>query len=69
MGDTIITQNSLFWFSGRSWCTSVNLGKFWDSNNTTQKWTAYVSLKFPKDYEGRDTDIVLCDQIILVKKK
>lgn len=68
LGETIITRDTLFWFSGRSWLTSCNLGGYWDSNNTTQKWIAYASLKFPENYQGKDKDIVLCDQIILVKK-
>ena len=69
LGDTHITQKSMFWFSARSWATNLEMGRYWDSNNTTQMWTAYASLKFPENYEGKETDIVLCDQIFFVKKK
>lgn len=69
MGETVLTQNTLLWFSSKSWMTQAQLGHYWDSNNTTRIWTCYISLKFPKDYSGKDTDIVLCDQIILIAKR
>ena len=56
------------WFSSRSWATSLNIAAFYDLAAVGAKHDAWVSLKFPENYSGADSDVVLCDQIILIKK-
>ena len=60
--------NCMVWFSSRSWCTHLEASSLYDLVDTTQKWDTWVSLKFPKNYKGEKTDLVLCDQIIFVRK-
>lgn len=59
---------SLIWFSSRSWCTNLDLSTIFDLTDVNAKYDAWVSLKFPKDFSGKDSDLVLCDQIVLVKQ-
>ncbi len=62
------TQNNcMLWFSSRSWSTHLKASSLYDLKETSQKWDSWVSLKFPKNYSGKKNDLVLCDQIILVK--
>lgn len=68
LGDIAFSPDCMLWFSSKSWATHARLGGYYDLNLTTQKWTAYVSLKFPKNFTGKDEDKVLCDQIVLVKQ-
>lgn len=56
------------WFSSRSWCTNLDLSSIVDLTDVNATWDAWVSLKFPKNFGGKDNDLVLCDQIVLVKK-
>lgn len=66
--DIVLSRECQLWFSSRSWQTHARLDDFFDLNFTTQAWRGYVSLKFPENYAGLDSDQVLCDQIILIKK-
>lgn len=61
------TPDSEIWFSARSWCTSLKTGFLYDLRETDAKYDVWVSLKFPKNYKGKDSDIVLCDQVIFIK--
>ncbi len=68
LGEIQPTPNSVIWFSSKSWVTMLKLNYLYDLNETDAKYDAWVSLKFPKNFKGKETDLVLCDQIILVKK-
>ena len=57
----------IIWFSSRSWATSLDVSTLYDLEETTRKWDAWISLKFPEGFSGGDDELVLCDQIILVK--
>jgi hypothetical protein len=60
--------NCMVWFSSRSWSTHLEASSLYDFTDTTQKWDTWVSLKFPKNFSGKKSDLVLCDQIIVVKE-
>ena len=62
-----VTGKSMIWF-GHSWCTNYNATKLMDLADAQAKYDCWVSLKFPKGYKGGRDEIVLCDQIILVRK-
>jgi len=69
LGEVRPTPNSIIWFSNRSWTTNVQCASLVDlEGNPAQIWDAWVSLKFPENYQGKDTDPVRCDQIIFFKK-
>lgn len=68
LGEIQPTPQSTVWFSSKSWCTAVDTGNIYDLKDTNQKWDVWVSLKFPKDYTGQPGSVVLCDQVIFVKK-
>ncbi|MFA7159865.1 MAG: DUF4838 domain-containing protein [Kiritimatiellia bacterium] len=68
LGEIQPTPQSTIWFSSKSWCTAVDTGSLYDLKDTNQKWDAWVSLKFPRDYKGQTNSAVLCDQVIFVKK-
>ena len=57
----------LIWF-GYSWSTNYDVSKIMDLTDAQAKYDCWVSLKFPKGYKGGRDELVLCDQIILVKK-
>lgn len=69
LGEIQPTPESMIWFSSKSWCTSVGTDSLYDLKDTNQKWEIWVSLKFPKDHIGQHGAVVLCDQVIFVKKK
>lgn len=56
------------WFSSKSWCTQLDLSTIFDLTDVNAKYDAWVSLKFPENYKGDKDEVVLCDQIILVRK-
>ncbi len=58
----------MVWFSSLSWSTHLEASSLYDFTDTTQKWDTWVSLKFPKNFSGKKNDLVLCDQIIVVKE-
>ena len=57
----------IIWF-GSSWSTNYDGTKIMDLADAQAKYDCWVSLKFPKGYKGGRDELVLCDQIILVKK-
>jgi hypothetical protein len=61
------SDRCIIWFSSRSWATSLDVSALYDLKETSRKWDAWVSLKFPENFGGKDNDLVLCDQIILVR--
>ena len=61
------TERCLVWF-GRSWSTNYDLSKVLDLADVQAKYDCWVSLKFPKDFKGGRDELVLCDQIILVRE-
>ncbi len=69
LGEIQPTQDSLLWFSSRSWCTGVDTGDLYDLRDTDRKWDVWVSLKFPLDYQGQAGAVVLCDQVVFVRKE
>ena len=62
------TPNSGIWFSMRSWEPYMPLNTVYDVDATNAEYECWVSLKFPKDYKGLETDQVLCDQVIFVRQ-
>ncbi len=68
LGEIQPTPQSTLWFSSKSWCTAVDTSNLYDLKDTNQKWDAWVSLKFPAGYSGQTGAVVLCDQVIFVKK-
>ncbi len=69
LGNICLSKNCIIWFSNKSWVTNLQLGYHFDSKNPDTKYQVFISLKFPEKYKGQKTDLVLCDRIILVKKK
>lgn len=72
LGTIEITPKGMIWFSSKSWQTHLEIGKrlFKPEVPEDNYWNAWVSLKFSgPSYGGKASkDLVLCDQIILVKK-
>ena len=68
LGEIQPTPDCVIWFSSKSWSTMLKLNYLYDLKETDAKYDAWVSLKFPENFTGKATDLVLCDQIILVKK-
>ena len=62
-----VTGKCMVWF-GRSWGTHYDMNRLMDLTDVQAKYDCWVSLKFPKGYKGGRDELVLCDQIILVKK-
>jgi len=64
-----VTPRCMIWFSSKSWETNLELGGLFrpDSENFFE---AYASLKFAgAEYGGEGESLVLCDRIILIKKR
>jgi len=67
MGIVKPSTDCLLWF-GYSWSTSYNLSKILDLADVQATYDCWVSLKFPKGYKAGHDELVLCDQIILVRQ-
>jgi len=69
LGDfEVVTDDSLIWF-GRSWATSVAIGSRLYFPGETNRWEAWVSLKFTgKSWGGDGEERVVCDRVILVRQ-
>ncbi|MCP5541869.1 MAG: DUF4838 domain-containing protein [Akkermansiaceae bacterium] len=64
----LTTDDSLIWF-GRSWATNIEIGSQLWFPGETNRWKAWVSLKFTGPaYGGEGEDRVLCDRVILVRQ-
>lgn len=73
LGEIKVTPDCRIWFSSKSWATNLELGNRLyapPAPNNDNTYIAYVSLKFDgPTYGGKGTeDVILCDQIIIVKK-
>lgn len=64
----VTTDDSLIWF-GRSWATSVAIGSRLYFPGETNRWEAWVSLKFTgASWGGEGEDLVVSDRVILVRQ-
>ena len=62
-----VTGKCMVWF-GFSWGTHYDMNRLMNLTDAQAKYDCWVSLKFPEGYKGKRDDLVLCDQIILVRK-
>lgn len=70
LGEIEVTPKCQIWFSNKSWCTNLELGDRLYNPGEDNKYDVYVSLKFDgTTYGGKaEKDLVLCDQVIFIRK-
>jgi len=70
LGTVKVTEDSILWFSNKSWQTGVQLGDRLYKAGLPNRWDVFVSLKFEgSTYGGEGEKKVWCDRVIVVEAK